>query len=225
MKSGHGTHRDLAWALKQQAARTGQSTPAVRGADWRLATVTAVGSDGTVTADGVVCRRLETYTMPLVGDVIVITQAGIGNYTTLGRIDSGSGTGWQSYPAAWTASTTNPVVNNGALVGRWTRLPNRTVVVSVRLATGSSTTYGSGTYVFSLPLPTADDIVEYIGSARLSAGATYIGQVTVGPNSSSCNLTFPTAATPATASNMTPTLPATFASGHILRFNLTYQHA
>ncbi|MFD1277474.1 hypothetical protein ACFQ51_52925 [Streptomyces kaempferi] len=199
---------------------------AVRGADWRLATVTAVGSDGTVTADGVVCRRLETYTFPLVGDVIVITQACIGNYVTPGRIDSGSGTGWQPYTPAWTGSTTNPVVGaNGALVGRWTRLPNRTAIVSVRLATGSSTTYGSGTYAFSLPIASADDIVEYSGTARLSAGATYIGQVAVGANSSAVNVTFPTAATPANASNMTPTLPATLASGHILRFNLTYQHA
>ena len=50
-RSGQGVHRDLAWAMRQQAKRTGQSTPSVRGSDWRLATVSTVNSDGTVAAD------------------------------------------------------------------------------------------------------------------------------------------------------------------------------
>jgi hypothetical protein len=39
------------------------------------------------------------------------------------------------------------------------------------------------------------------------------------------NATFPASATPATAANMSPTAPATLASGHILRLSLTYQIA
>ncbi|MEV7364239.1 hypothetical protein [Streptomyces sp. NPDC091299] len=223
MKSSLGTKRDLAYALKQMAQRVGEQSPSVRGSDWRLATVTAVGT-GTVTADGLVCRRMEAYTMPLVGDLVVISQSSSGNWRAEGRIDSGNGTGWQSYTPAWTATSTNPSIGNGSLEGRYTRLPNRTAVATVRLAIGSSTNIGSGTYVFGLPFATANDIVEYSGTARLSASATYIGQVTVGPNSSSMNVTFPTAATPASASNMTNTLPVTLTSGNILRFTLTFQH-
>ncbi|MDH6224368.1 hypothetical protein [Streptomyces sp. MJP52] len=84
-KSGHSVHRDLAWALKQQATRTAKATPAVRGADWRMATVTEVPGDGTVVADGIPCRCLETYNAPLVGDLIIITQSSAGNWLALGR--------------------------------------------------------------------------------------------------------------------------------------------
>lgn len=89
-KSGHGVHRDLAWALKQQAQRAGEQAPSVRGADWRLATVTAVGA-GTVTADGIVCRCLASYTSPAVGDIAVISQSSSGNWIALNRLAS-SGT-------------------------------------------------------------------------------------------------------------------------------------
>ncbi|MFI9244138.1 hypothetical protein ACIGXF_16470 [Streptomyces sp. NPDC053086] len=91
MKSGHAVHRDLAWALKQQATRAGERTPSVRGADWRLATVTAVPGDGTVTADGIPCRCLNTYAAPAVGDVAVISQSSSGNWIAIGRLAS-SGT-------------------------------------------------------------------------------------------------------------------------------------
>ncbi|MFF7329635.1 hypothetical protein [Streptomyces sp. NPDC008150] len=88
--TAHAVHRDLAWALKKQAQRAGEQAPSVRGADWRLATVTTVGTDGTVTADGIIVRRLETYPFPLVGDVIVISQSSAGNWVTLGRLAGGN---------------------------------------------------------------------------------------------------------------------------------------
>jgi hypothetical protein len=86
--SGHSQNRDLAWALKQQATRTAKATPAVRGADWRMATVTEVPGDGTVVADGIPCRCLETYNAPLVGDLIIISQSSAGNWLALGRTAS-----------------------------------------------------------------------------------------------------------------------------------------
>jgi hypothetical protein len=86
-KSGHGVHRDLAWALKQQAKRAGEQAPSVRGSDWRLATVTAVNGDGTVDADGIEdIRRLTSYTAPAVGQVIVISQSSSGNWIALGSL-------------------------------------------------------------------------------------------------------------------------------------------
>lgn len=86
MKSSLGTKRDHAYALKQQAKRTGEQSPSVRGADWRMATVTAVGTDGTVTADGIASIRcMETYVQPTVGDLIYTTQSSIGNWLAWGR--------------------------------------------------------------------------------------------------------------------------------------------
>lgn len=93
MKSAHASTRDLAAALRQSAQRTGETTPSVRGADWRTAEVTAVGT-GTITADGITARCLETYTMPLVGDIAVISQSGNGNWIAVGRLANSSTTPW-----------------------------------------------------------------------------------------------------------------------------------
>ncbi|MGW4181231.1 hypothetical protein ACWEK2_03660 [Streptomyces albidoflavus] len=80
--------QDLAAALQRQAVRKVTSAPTARGADWRMATVTAVDPAGTVTADGIICRRLETYTAPAVGDLIIISQSGAGSWIALGRTAS-----------------------------------------------------------------------------------------------------------------------------------------
>lgn len=85
-QSAHGTRRDLTDALKRQAVRAGAQAPAVRGSDWRLATVTAVGTNGTVDADGIPgIRCMEAYRLPAVGDVIVIDQSSSGNWLAWGR--------------------------------------------------------------------------------------------------------------------------------------------
>jgi len=218
-------HRDLAWAIKESAKRTGERTPSVRGSNWRLATVTVVGSDGTITADGIICRRLESYAMPLVGDLIRIDQDSSGNWLALGRTDSGSGTAWQSYTPAWTASTTNPTLGNGTLVGRYCLLPNRTCIATIRLVIGSTTNIGSGTYLFTVPFLSANDLVEYTGKARFSAASVYIGQCFLGFNTTTMNATFPQPATPATAANMSSANPVAPASTNVLRLQVEYQTA
>ena len=84
---------DLADAMYQQAITAGTSEPAVRGADWQTATVTAVGT-GTVDCGVLTARRLESYQNPAVGDRIAITQSGDGNWLALGRTSSGGDTAW-----------------------------------------------------------------------------------------------------------------------------------
>jgi hypothetical protein len=83
-------HRDLAWALKQQAKRTGERSPKVRGADWRLATVTTVNTNGTIVADGITARCLESYLSPAAGDVVVLDQNSMGNWLCRGRTATGT---------------------------------------------------------------------------------------------------------------------------------------
>lgn len=86
-KSAHSANRELGAALKRAAQRTGEQTPAVRGADWRLATVTAVLGGGLVEVDEAMdVRRLASYTAPTVDDVIVISQSSSGNWIALGPL-------------------------------------------------------------------------------------------------------------------------------------------
>lgn len=217
---------DLADAIRAQAVQAGAESPQVRGADWRMGTVQTVGSDGTVTTtDGVIARRLEAYTQPAVGDVVIITGSSAGSWVCWGRMGTDSGTGaWASYTPAWTGATTNPVLGNGTLVGRYA-VTGKTCHVAIRLIPGSTTTFGSGTYLFGVPLTAVSGGVEYLGVARLTAGSTYIGQVDLGAGGSSMNATFPSQSNPGIAANMSQIAPATFASGHTLRMVLTYEIA
>ncbi|MFD5491640.1 hypothetical protein ACFWH4_01530 [Streptomyces sp. NPDC127091] len=93
-RSGHSINRDLGAALKRAAQRTGEQAPSVRGSDWSGAVVTAVGSNGTVDADGLEgIRCMETYSQPAVGDLIYITQSSSGNWLAWGRTATTS-QGW-----------------------------------------------------------------------------------------------------------------------------------
>ena len=113
--SSHATQRDLVASLKGQAARTGAATPAVRGADWRLATVTAIGA-GTVTADGIVARCMEWYSAPAIGDVIRIDQSSSGNWVAMGRLASAGGASWTT-PTLGTGYTQGNFTTTGNLNG------------------------------------------------------------------------------------------------------------
>lgn len=216
---------EVAAALRRRAVQAAVAEPAARGGDWRLAVVATVGASGTVTTtDGIVARRLESYLNPQVGDLIRIDISSLGDWTAPGRTATTDVRGWTSYTPTWTAGTTNPTVGNAVRAGRYQRF-EKTCHVAIRLVPGGTTVFGSGAYLFGLPFPTADDVAEYVGSARLTAGSTYIGQCFAGAGATEMNVTFPASATPATAANMTQAAPATFASGHILRLSLTYQIA
>lgn len=104
MKTGHASTRDLAQALKASAQKTGETSPSVRGADWRTAVVTAVGT-GTVTADGITARCMETYRLPKVGDVAVVSQSSNGNWIAHGRTMATAST-WTTLTLA--SGYTNP---------------------------------------------------------------------------------------------------------------------
>ena len=96
----------VAAAVRTQAKAAGAETPAVRGADWRMATVATVGSDGTVaTTDGITARRMDTYVSPAASDLIYITQASSGNWLAWGRGSDGSVAIGETVAARKSAST------------------------------------------------------------------------------------------------------------------------
>ncbi|MFF8829339.1 hypothetical protein [Streptomyces sp. NPDC015131] len=97
---------DLVDAVRQQAVNASVSTPAVRGADWRMATVATIAADGTVTtSDGIPVRRMETYVSPIVGDLIYITQSGAGDWLAWGRSSTGGVAIGETVPARKPIST------------------------------------------------------------------------------------------------------------------------
>ncbi|WP_406501971.1 hypothetical protein OHA04_37690 [Streptomyces sp. NBC_01590] len=217
----------LADALTRQAVDAGASTPAVRGGDWRLATVATVGTDGTITtSDGIVARRLESYTNAAVGDLIRIDVSSSGGWTTPGRT-AGAVTdpAWTSYTPVWTAATTAPSIGNGVRSGRY-MLIGKTCHLAVRQASGTTTTVGAGNYSWSLPFTAAAHTVEYMGVARLSGNSpTWIGQCVVGSGGTTASCTFPLNATASNAGNLSAVSPEPFTTSSVIRFSLTYQIA
>ncbi|WP_153182985.1 hypothetical protein [Streptomyces sp. E5N298] len=91
-------HRDLAWAMKKQATRAGESAQSVRGSDWSTAVVSLANTDGTVMAAGIPqIRCLDTYASPAVGDLIVISQSSNGNWIAHGRL-AATTRKWETLP-------------------------------------------------------------------------------------------------------------------------------
>lgn len=111
-RPGLAVRRDLVAALRAQAKRTGEESPSVRGSDWRLATVTAVNTDGTVQVDTAMnVRRMDTYQAPAVNDVVVICQSSSGNWITFGRTAGAADPvgAWTSIPLASGFTSTHTV--------------------------------------------------------------------------------------------------------------------
>lgn len=59
---------------------------------------------------------------------------------------------WTSWTPSWTGSTSNPSLGNGTLNAAYKRADTaKTVTIRLRLAAGSTTSFGSGQWSFSLP--------------------------------------------------------------------------
>jgi len=137
---------------------------------------------------------------------------------------------WAAYPSTptWT-STTNPVINNGTIVGQYVQL-GKTVHFRVKITMGSTTTYGSGGYSIGLPVAHNHGAESAIGRVHMldsSGPSRYAAYAyTVSANSDTVFLSYTNAAAAQnTSSGITATAPFTWASGDILTVTGTYEAA
>lgn len=137
---------------------------------------------------------------------------------------------WTSYPPVWTASTTNPVIGNGTLIGRYSKI-GRQVTVHINLTPGSTTTYGSGTYAFSVPFTAANVGAAMIGHAQFlatgsgSTGNRFAGQMVISTGATNSSPFFPPSETNTAIDFMSPTQPENLHSGDQIRMTLVYESA
>jgi hypothetical protein len=150
---------DLADALYEQVVTVGAETPRVRGGNWQTAVVTAIGSDGTLTAAGISgIRRLAHFVDPAIGDTVVVEQNSFGNWVATGRLATSVG--------EWTALT--PAANFSATPGYQApryRLVGRTVHLQGHFT--KNATLVSGDVFVTLPAairPAADHDMVVAGS-------------------------------------------------------------
>ncbi len=130
---------------------------------------------------------------------------------------------WQSYTPAWTAATTNPVIGNGTLSGKYRRV-GESMEINIYLQAGSTTTFGTGVYAWSLPsgftinttaLNTATG--DNLGNA-MAYGSTAVIPGIVIPKTSTTVRAFGSASSTA---DWSPTVPFTFANGNLFEFHFT----
>jgi hypothetical protein len=77
-----------------------------------------------------------------------------------------------TWTPAWTASGTAPALGNGTLTGKYTKIGRQVTAVLV-FAAGSTTTFGTGSWSFSLPFAPGN-AAEVCGTVKaLDAGNTY----------------------------------------------------
>lgn len=84
---------------------------------------------------------------------------------------------WQLWTPNWSALLVAPAIADGNVYGRYA-VVGRTVTYALRLASGASTNFGSGNWMFTLPYPANVDYQSLIiGGAlvRTNADVTYTG--------------------------------------------------
>lgn len=139
-------------------------------------------------------------------------------------------TAWTTYSPVWTATTTNPALGNGTLVGSYMKV-GTICHVSIMLTIGSTTTAGVGTYRFALPFTTA----TITNGCPGVLGATFSrsGSQNHGPGDSPLSggwtttdqVWFPNPGTTGDWDVWTESVPWSPASGNVFRIYGTYQTA
>lgn len=221
---------DLAAALRRNMVGATRADPKTRGADWRMATVDTVGSDGTVTTtDAIVARRMETYLDAAPGDLIVVTVSGAGSWLAWGRIGSGTSTAWTPYTPTYVAASGGAALGNGTLEGEYT-LRGDQCTIRLSFVAGSTTTFGSGGLRWGLPFTAAtlaNASMSWIGSGLCSdAGSTYFPGICriLGGTSYLVGIS-PVTATGGTAVEWRAAVPFTWGSTDYANFGITYKIA
>lgn len=130
---------------------------------------------------------------------------------------------WLSYTPVWTSSGTAPALGNGTITGRY-KQNGKTIDLVVKIVFGSTTTFGTGTYSFSIPV-TANANVDRTGSAYFrDASATSIGHFTGIALLAAGGTTF-VGAEATTHAIVGATTPATWVSTDNFVFCITYEAA
>jgi hypothetical protein len=129
---------------------------------------------------------------------------------------------WTEYTPAWSSSGTQPSLGNGTLTGRYTQT-GKTVTGIVEWQAGSTTTYGTGNWLFSVPVTARFADWLYTVGAVFGEDAGVSGFNGVAALNSSTVMIFYSPGTNATA--WTNTYPTAWGNADRLRISFTYEAA
>lgn len=155
------------------------------------------------------------------------TNSGVPSWWGIG----GSGVGADNdtaYPVAFTpewtcTSGTQPSLGNGTLVGYYSQIGHE-VHATIVLTAGSTTTFGTGAWAFSLPFPTADIVTQWgkVFMEPHDGASLWTGFVYAQKNASIVNVTTTSGGTVNTADIISAGIPFTWASGDKMTIDFRY---
>jgi hypothetical protein len=126
---------------------------------------------------------------------------------------------WTAYTPVWTATTTNPVLGNATVDSAYIRSGKYVTYVG-NITMGSTTTYGTGAYLLSVPVNLA--------AAARAIGIIYLSDASTPANDRMGLLAGSSASQVAplvSGGNVSPTNPFPFAVSDAMRWAITYEAA
>ena len=132
---------------------------------------------------------------------------------------------WKAHTVAWTA-TTNPAIGNGTIVARYV-LFGTICILTVGIVAGSTTTFGTGNWKFSLPKACKNTTgINFYGVAHLRKAGTanYERICQIAPSLDANNVLFFNDPTPGSNSlSLNSTTPFSWGDGDSLGFQIQYE--
>jgi hypothetical protein len=129
---------------------------------------------------------------------------------------------WEAYTPTWASTGTQPALGNGTIAGRYTKIGN-TVHAIVTLTVGSTTTFGTGAWSFSMPstmLPLTTQMAGAGTAIDTSDSGKVYGLVV---RKASTTTVFPYNIL--TSTILSASSPFTWAQGDVLTLQVTYEEA
>jgi hypothetical protein len=84
-------------------------------------------------------------------------------------------TAWTAYTPTWTSDSGTPSIGNGSITGRYKQI-GKTVFFNLKLTYGTTTTGGSGAWMFGLPITAYNDNYQFAVSI-LNSGLAWYGAI------------------------------------------------
>lgn len=123
---------------------------------------------------------------------------------------------WTTYVPVWTTSGTAPALGNGILLG-WYQRVGHYVVMSITFIPGTTSTFGTGEFVFSAPV---------VSNSFDATGAAILLDSLTTRYSASCNISGGTSSVQVVAGSSNyvhATNPYTWAANDAIRLQVHYQ--
>lgn len=121
---------------------------------------------------------------------------------------------WTSFTPTWTSTGTQPALGNGVISGQYLRA-GKLVIYRGRLDMGSTTTFGTGIYNFSLPVA--------FNTSGSNVGVAFVSDATGNPGPAAAGLFGSILFLMSSSGNVTATSPFTWAVNDNLGWTLLYE--